>query len=818
MSFLIVDTEGRDLLREIAILDHRGNLLYEALTQEHPDNAGAQFRAEPLQQILQRFVAIAKNQLVICHAAQHDQKILKANFRRASLPWQPMKFECTYELAQYHFPNLGSYSLAHLSRCLSLQVNGKYFNSSAAHSARYDAEFTYQLYLKMTNPQILTQPNPVNPFSSRVDTPFQQHPDFQPIYQDKFRLLKSIISEIRQDQNHQSRGAVVIGEPGSGKTHLMMRMAQELLQVNRLLFIRQPNNPETILYHTYTRILESFVQTVPSNGFTQLENLLAHSFVKIISTTQHLTLTERDQHILQIVQTDHLNLYRHLGAEGTTVRQKFWQHIERRVSTWWMDKYGTAGFAPQIIRGIIKFCGYSEHRRKTVVSRWLAAQHLEPEETELVALPNWNEELSREDFSLQAIAVFSCLSLLDEPLIIIFDQLEGLKYNEQLLKQFSFAVTELFTHVPNSLIIFNLFPDRWQHFQTFFDGAFIDRVSEYQVFLDRPSDEQILGILKVKLATVGEQLETTFSERQLKDILSQSSIRAILNRAAAYYRYITSGVPLPPTTNTTNAFKQDFADNSNHYDSSNLHERLLQLEQSVFQITQIFTAITAAIQNVNISSLTLQEATNNFPAIQVGNVSIADQTTALQPTEQTEIREYLQEQKKLISANYSQHQIITDNDDLGKLFTIIQTFQAINHLEIDQLRLGRKVLPEHLVIERKNQRHVIGFLGVGGSAFTSRISNYNELVLTHQKDRFYLFRDIRHGELNGKLAKQHIASLNNAENGQFAWLDQNERITFDLIYRLVSDLQNREVEFPLEIAIDTLITDYSNYWLLQILR
>lgn len=65
----------------------------------------------------------------------------------------------------------------------------------------------------------------------------------------------------------------------------MMRLANELLRVNRLLFIRQPNNPDLVLYHTYSRILESFFETVLDGQYTQLEYLLANSFVKLISTT-----------------------------------------------------------------------------------------------------------------------------------------------------------------------------------------------------------------------------------------------------------------------------------------------------------------------------------------------------------------------------------------------------------------------------------------------------------------------------------------------------------------------------------------------------
>ena len=117
--------------------------------------------------------------------------------------------------------------------------------------------------------------------------------------------------------------------------------------------------------------------------------------------------------------------------------------------------------------GIVKFCSYTDSRRKSTVQRWLAADSLSQGDLDLVGLENWQESMGKEEFSLEAIAVFSKLSMLDEPLLMVFDQLEslGLPHNNTLLLNFGEAVKEIFTHVPNSFIILNLFPDRWQQFQ-----------------------------------------------------------------------------------------------------------------------------------------------------------------------------------------------------------------------------------------------------------------------------------------------------------------------------------------------------------------
>jgi hypothetical protein len=272
-----------------------------------------------------------------------------------------------------------------------------------------------------------------------------------------------------------------------------MRLAQKLLKSHRLLFIRQPNNPNAVLYHIYSRILESFVEMIPSSHYSQLEYLLAQSFSKI--TIDFLKkkerITKNQEKILGVLSQEPLNIYTLLGSKNSESKRKNWQWIEKLTREWWSYTYGFGGYSTAIIKGLIKFCSYSDPLKRELVRKWLSGNQLEPSELDQIKLENWAEEISQEDFSLEAISVFSKLSIVDEPLIIIFDQLEGLKYHEQLLFNFGEAIKEIFTHAPNCLIILNLFPDRWQHFKLFFNDAIVDRVSQYEVVLNKPTDEQL---------------------------------------------------------------------------------------------------------------------------------------------------------------------------------------------------------------------------------------------------------------------------------------------------------------------------------------
>jgi DNA polymerase III epsilon subunit-like protein len=781
-NFIVVDTEGSHILSEIAIIDDQGQLIYEAYTQTPDSNP--KLHSKPLAQILQDFFAIActpQPKIIVCHFAEHDRQILKNSCRQAGITWRELTFVCTVERSQRLFPKLPNYSLAHLSRYFRLLVDNKLFNSRFAHASRYDAIFTYQLYLilqsqsamNMLKDRLQTIPNPFT--SSRVDNPFQHHIDLQALYHGEYERLKSILVDIKRDENQQSRGAVVIGEAGSGKTHLMMRLATDLLKTNRLLFIRQPNNASTVIYHTYARILESFAEKIPETDHTQLELLVANSFVNILGQSQEFISTERGRKTLAILHEDPLRLYKFRAGSPQ------WKSIELNIVRWWEKKYNAAGHSGNILKGILKFCSYVDPNLKSIVRRWLGGLEIAEEEAQKVNLENWDEEISREEFALEAIAVFGRLSTLDEPLIIVFDQLEGLSDKPEILTNFGNAVKEILTVVPNSLVILNLFPDRWQQFQTVFDSAVIDRFPD-QVHLPRPNASTLSDILQAKLQNTTLDFEEIFDAKEREDILSQKSIRAVLNRAADYYRYKANDIPLPtPSTSPTLA-------NLNAPDLNG--SRWNYVEQEIAQLKQAIAQIQQTLSNISSTQPLVQPLQNNN---QTENISQLINKPSSQPEipQHYEIREYIQRKQDELAKDYDRPHIIFDADDLGKLSQILDSFQLLQHIAIDQMRLGKRVLPEHFQFKIKNQEYVIGFLHIGGGAFTTRIKNFNELVISYPRTKFYLLRDTREPEITGKVGKESIEKLRYTPNGDFLIMDKGDRLNFELIYDLIVDIKTK---------------------------
>ncbi len=452
------------------------------------------------------------------------------------------------------------------------------------------------------------------------------------------------------------------------------------------------------------------------------------------------------------------------------------------------------------------------------MGKWLSGNELEESESKSIGLKSWKEEGSKEAFSLDAMRVFGKLSIMDEPLMIIFDQLEGLglEYNKPLLQSFGDAIKELFTHVPNSLIILNLFENRWEYFKDFFDNSIIGRLSQCQIILNKPINEQLKKILILKGQAHQVNIEELFSEDDIEDILNQSSIREVLNRASHYYRFRTQGVPLPAAVHKVKSFEEDVKDQltsiKNQLNVSNF-------ESEVFGVLKtILSEIEGLKQNVVGKMETVE--TKQPP-------QVSKKTTILPPPVVLEdktplvsslIIDYIDREKALLKQDYDKIVVISDSDDIGKVLAVSQAFNSLKNVEIDRLKLGKRKLPEHYLIKTRQQSYLIGFIHSSEMGFASRIKNFNELVIKYPNIHFSLFRDIRETTIKGKVGRAEIEKLKKAVNGQFIYMDKEDRINFEVIYKLIVDIQNRDFEVDLEMAMKTLISLMSHHWLLKMFK
>ncbi|ANV83299.1 hypothetical protein AWQ21_02240 [Picosynechococcus sp. PCC 7003] len=810
-DFIVVDTEGKDILREIAVVNHEGKLIYEAIVEGAVGNEDQYLNLKTLNLILEEFRELAEGKVIVCHKAAHDRSVIQKSYGFSGLQEPSCNWICTYDLAKQTYPDLGFYSLGDLSLRLHLKLYGQYFSETQAHAARYDALFTYQLYKHMTtqtdNLKQLLQPYQ-NPFgSSRVDNPFQTHPDLKSVSQQQYEALKSVLEEIKNDPNRQSRGVVITGEAGTGKSHLMMRLAQERLERNRLFFINHPNNPEGVLFHIYSRVLESLIERVGDTEYTQLDHLLAHFLSKIINRQNIPLPTQKEAEIIEALEGNPLEVFEKLGGEDTNRKRDFWDYIEKKVEQWWQFTYNASGLSAQVLRGILRYCRYTDPNRKLWIKRWLAGYELEPQELELVGLVDekWDTQTTRETLGQEALVVFGKLSLLDEPLIIVFDQLESLAYEENanLLTAFGEGFRELFTHVNNSLFISIMFPESWRIFQERLDGSVIDRQGQIQLTVNSPDRVTLERLLEVQLEGLPFSANDIFTTEEKEEILNQRVIRKVINRAADYYRFKRDGIPVPSLVPT-----QQQQTNT----------------QIIFEISQDLAQVSKTVEELSkkLNTLLVQKTEtvtpSPLPSPQPGSVN-GSQTPVVN-TEVHILYDYLKAQKQALEAGYRNHdkRIITTGEDRSCLQTVLTTCHKLYGFDIDCLKIPKKKTPDNLVVIQADKRYCVAFLYETGTSFASRMKNMNQLVVGNPGTHFSLLRDPESPGVSGKVGQAELEKYNYCNHTTFVEFGMEYRVPLELFENMIIDIQNRDLEVNLNMALLEISNFMPDSWIVRLLK
>ncbi|MCC7418844.1 MAG: hypothetical protein IT428_01050 [Planctomycetaceae bacterium] len=103
----------------------------------------------------------------------------------------------------------------------------------------------------------------------------------------------------------------------------------------------------------------------------------------------------------------------------------------------------------------------------------------------------------REEQALRAIRTVGILSTYYQPLILAFDQLEGLRDQPRLTKNWGDTVREIFTMAPNFLVITCIFPSLWDEwFRPNLDQSVSERIAQQSVTLETFGPQHGLKMLR----------------------------------------------------------------------------------------------------------------------------------------------------------------------------------------------------------------------------------------------------------------------------------------------------------------------------------
>lgn len=162
--------------------------------------------------------------------------------------------------------------------------------------------------------------------------------------------------------------------------------------------------------------------------------------------------------------------------------------------------------------------------------------------------------------------------------------------------------------------------------------------------------------------------------------------------------------------------------------------------------------------------------------------------------------------------------VISDSDDAGKLDTVVRALNRKNGIQVGKIRHKGRKLPDHILVrEGERPKAVAGFLHTGGRSFYARLKNFNDLAAEHKEVGFIVLRDQRVSTIRSKKSLDEINRLNASGNGKFRIMDEEARLSLETVYRIVTDIQNRDLEIDLDTAAHKIRQLYRESWISMLL-
>jgi len=570
-------------------------------------------------------------------------------------------------------------------------------------------------------------------FPDRVDTPWEKDvPDLQIFNQKAYDFISRLVDLVHRD--NKSRGLLMLGAAGAGKTHLLMRVAQKLSTAfgkdklkSHILFIRRPNNEEAVAQHIWDNIVISLGQSLSNRS--QLDTMLFHVFSAVLIPEFERDIAEdKDAELKKRwkkrLEEDPYNLLKILeGGERRNklniIRRRTLNHL--RINCPEVDQ--------EIAEILIIYCLTAENERKRILMSWLRGQEIDVEVAKKLGVrPAWvlADETSsdvavqqeREKFALKAIQTIGHLSTYYRPLVLAFDQLEGLKNKQILTNNWGDVALEIFTMTPNLVILTCIFPDLWESwFSTTLNQSVVQRIAQHKIELESFSPLYGRKFLEIYM----EPWHRRFSLPSPIYPFTGESIDQICKEAVSPRQFLQR----------VNATLNDWIFSSSY----NLDEQ---------------ESISVKIPDCDDIDAFIGQRLNDF----------------------------MEKERDFFTRN-----IPIEDDYFGRLKTVFETIvdYSTNVNLFPRAICGKRVMPKNIVLCDAQNRLCIGILNSEGVSFSSRMKNLRSVFEDKEQfDKSIILRDKRCRGFGAK-GLENIEQFR-ISGGTFYELDQEESAFINATY------------------------------------
>lgn len=382
---------------------------------------------------------------------------------------------------------------------------------------------------------------PFDPFAARaVGDPWRSpEPDVANINARPFRGILKLLGQIGKTQQ---AAALVLGEAGSGKTHLIKRLMSE--QDLRLIFvyIHPMRDGCTMFSNLMERVLTNLDCPPPGSqgpqAVTQLDNIVANIIVAAMDDYRRVRPdnVKIPSKTWDTITKDPAYIFKYKGKSDT------WHNVIKKTGEFLARKIPKDRISKMVLKCLFQ---YLDKAKRDAVRLFLSGYVPDEDDAKMLGLTFAEIDhtvAAQEDRSKNILKAIGRLLGFYRPMILCFDQLENLD-SPSLVNAFGRLVSEIVNETENILPVSFMRPDTLE--SRFASGecdkAALDRLKSNIFVLEGCNVDQALEMVKVRLAWAFDGCPTPvphqlypFQEGRLRsEILKDGNTpRQILTRAS----------------------------------------------------------------------------------------------------------------------------------------------------------------------------------------------------------------------------------------------------------------------------------------------
>jgi hypothetical protein len=336
-----------------------------------------------------------------------------------------------------------------------------------------------------------------NPFENAfIRTPWdQKFVDVQSINKEVSDAVLKKMEDVRK--SGLSRGVLLLGEPGFGKSHLLARIRTTDLSYKVIAFVEPPPSPERVLRHI---LRESIVRlgTAKDSKLTQLEWLSANFFVKLAAgAIQAGSFAAPRFHALA-------SKWRGSTLNLGDLHGVLKDHVSDLVNH-------AIGEDPEIDASVLQAFFVLLHESKplrTLAMRWLRGDILADEDLKRLGIAHSTRQLDAEGGEDQARRtirqMLKVCRAADKVMVLCVDQIEEVNDGPAAkgtgIRALAEALSNLVQYEGQLLVLTACLRDRWESYVgEYLNRSQVDRVAQTTITLKPMVYDQAVELIQRRL-------------------------------------------------------------------------------------------------------------------------------------------------------------------------------------------------------------------------------------------------------------------------------------------------------------------------------